>query len=228
VLDVGCGDGKITAAIAQLVRHRYVLGLDSSQNMIDFAKTHYSALSNLQFVCMDARSIEVDREFDVIFSNAALHWVDDQPAFLQGAYKALRGGGRLSISCGGYGNAAELITVFQDLQNQQPWQNYLADYQSPTYFYNAKDYLNWLIEAGFEPLRVELVPKDMTHSGKSGLAGWMRTTGTAYTHRIPECDRERFIDSFAEAYLSQYPLDRHGHSHVKMVRLEVDALKPDG
>jgi len=227
ILDVGCGDGKITVELAQSVPQGYVLGIDSSQNMIDYAQKQYPTLPNLQFTQMDARQITVDRPFDLLFSNAALHWVDDQPAFLKGAYQALKPGGRLVFSCGGRGNIAEFMAVFQHLQQQLPWKPYLANFQSSTFFHDDQDYLNWLRDAGFQPLSVALVPRDMVHEGKSGLAGWIRTTGTPYTHPIPDGDRDRFIDAFASAYLARYPLDSDGHSHVKMVRLEVEAVKPE-
>lgn len=66
----------------------------------------------------------------------------------------------------------------------------------------------------------------MTYVGKSGLVGWIRTTGTSYTHQLPKSDRDRFIEAFANAYLECYPLDSNGNSHVKMVHLEVEAVKP--
>ena len=226
ILDVGCGDGKITAELAQSVLQGYVLGIDGSQNMIDYAQAQYSTLPNLKFARMDARQIVVDRPFDLIFSNAALHWVDDQPAFLKGAYQALKSGGKLVFSCGGSGTLDQLVTVFEQIQQQLPWQPYLANFQSPTFFHNDQEYLSWLQEAGFHPLRVALVPKDMTHHGKSEFAGWIRSTGTPYTHRVPEAERDHLIDDLASAYLARYPLDSNGYSHVKMVRLEVEAVKP--
>ncbi len=226
ILDVGCGDGKITAELAQSTPQGYVLGIDGSQNMIDYAQAEHTTLPNLQFAQMDARQIKVDRPFDLIFSNAALHWVDDQSAFLQGAYQALKPVGRLVFSCGGRGDIAEFIAVLQQLQQQLPWQPYLTNFQWPTFFHDDQDYLNWLLAAGFQPLKVALVPKDMTHEGKSGLAGWIRTTGTSYTHRIPEGDRDRFINALADAYLERYPLDHNGYSHVQMVHLDVEAVKP--
>ncbi len=83
----------------------------------------------------------------------------------------------------------------------------------------------WLEEAGFNIEHLELVPKDMTHHGKEGLAGWIRTTWMPFTHRVPESEREHFISSFIDKYLEQIPLDRDGLAHVRMVRLEVNALK---
>ncbi len=74
-------------------------------------------------------------------------------------------------------------------------------------------------------MRVDLVPKDMIHAGKEGLASWIRTTWMPYIHRVPESRREELIEEFLQEYLNQHPLDSQGNSHVKMVRLEVEAIK---
>jgi trans-aconitate 2-methyltransferase len=226
VLDVGCGDGKITAELADKVSSGFVLGIDASQNMIDYAQSKFADVANLRFQRMDARQIQVETHFDIVFSNAALHWVDDQPAFLRGVSKALKPGGKLVFSCGGRGNAAEFVAVFEQLRAQLPWRPYLAAFQSATFFHDDQDYRRWLQNAGFQPLSVALVPRDMKHLGRLGLAGWIRTTGTDYTRCVPEEERDRFVADFVEAYLAQHPLDSNGYSHVKMVRLEVEASRP--
>lgn len=81
------------------------------------------------------------------------------------------------------------------------------------------------VNAGFEPERVELIPKDMEHDGESGLAGWIRTTWMPFTERIPEDQRDQFINELISAYIHQVPLDTNGKAHVAMVRLEVEAIK---
>ena len=107
LLDVGCGDGKVTAEIARAVPRGSVTGIDASAEMIAFAKKTFpqKGLPNLEFHVMDAREIELNKQFDLVFSNAALHWVDDHQRFLQGASAVLKPGGRLVVSCGGKGNA---------------------------------------------------------------------------------------------------------------------------
>src|SRR5437867_9759059 len=91
VLDVGCGDGKITAEFARSLPGGYVLGVDSSPEFIAYASLHYpeTDFSTLKFERMDARSLKIDRRFDLIFSNATMHWVDDHRAFLRGAAQHL-------------------------------------------------------------------------------------------------------------------------------------------
>jgi trans-aconitate 2-methyltransferase len=225
VLDVGCGDGKVTADFAQGLPLGRVVGVDSSADMVAYAARTYpqAEYPNLEFACVDARALAFDSIFDLVFSNAVLHWVDDHRAVLAGAARALKPGGRLAISCGGQGNAAEVLRVLAEVVSCAPWREYLGGFQNPYFFYGVQEYAQWLGAAGFEVRRLELVPKDMTHQGKPGLAGWIRTTWMPFTHSIPEELREGFIAEFVEAYVAHVPLDAAGLAHVAMVRLEVDA-----
>lgn len=97
LLDIGCGDGRITAELSARVPHGRVVGIDASQEMIEAARQCYprQAHPNLAFRHMDAREIVLDESFDIIFSNAALHWVADHLAVLQGLRRVMRPGGRL-------------------------------------------------------------------------------------------------------------------------------------
>src|SRR5207302_10671977 len=70
VLDLGCGTGHLTAALA--AAGAGVVGLDRSEEMLAQARSAYPAL---EFVCGDARDFRFGEPFDAVFSNAALHWV---------------------------------------------------------------------------------------------------------------------------------------------------------
>src|SRR3954467_2096087 len=77
ILDVGCGDGKITAEMARAIPKGEAVGVDASPQMIEFASKTFPAskIPNLEFHLMDARKIHFVRQFDLVFSNPALHWV---------------------------------------------------------------------------------------------------------------------------------------------------------
>jgi trans-aconitate 2-methyltransferase len=225
VLDVGCGDGKITADLAATLSQGKVVGVDSSPEMVAYATRTYpvSNYPNLSFACVDARRLDFVDQFDLVFSNATLYWIDDHQAFLQGASQALGDRGRLIISCGGQGNAADILQVFAEVTASPGWSAYFDRFENPYFFYGAPEYKLWLQQAGFQIRRLELVLKDMTHVGQAGLAGWIRTTWMPFTNRVPEQDRDRFIRQFVDSYLKRIPLDSNGQAHVRMVRLEVDA-----
>ncbi len=72
---------------------------------------------------------------------------------------------------------------------------------------------------------IGLIPKDMTHQNPEALAGWVRTTWLPYTQRVPEGQRQAFVDELMARYLGAHPPDGEGRTHVRMVRLEVRGHK---
>lgn len=227
ILDLGCGDGKVTAEMARLVGDGSVVGIDNSRPMIELAKEKYPQHHhpNLSFQVMDASGLSFDGCFDWVFSNAVLHWVKDHQPVLDGLYKSLRMGGKILLRMGGEGDAKGIIAAIDDVKAASQWAPYFTDFQFPYTFLGIEDYEMLLQEAGFSINRVELIPKDMTHHGKSGLEGWIRTTWLPYTQRIPTEMRERFIEAVAAKYLDNVPLAADGQAHVAMVMIEVEAEK---
>ena len=185
ILDVGCGDGQVTALLARAVPRGRVLGCDTSPEMIAHARQQHRR-RNLEFVEADARNLRVPGAFDVVFSNAALHWVDDHRAFLRGAARALRPGGRLMISCGGRGNAADVFAAVRAELRRAVWRGFFRRIVPAYFFHRPEDYREWLPAAGFRPERVRLAQKDGAHSGRDGFTAWFRTTWLPYTQRVPE------------------------------------------
>lgn len=226
ILDIGCGDGKITSGIASLVPNGSVLGIDISQEMIDFAKGKYTRdkYGKLTFQLGDASSIDFEEEFDLAVSFACLHWVKDHLSVLQGVGRSLRPGGRILFQCGGRGNASEILNMATDLIRRETWSKYFQSFAFPYYFYGPEEYSPWLAQAGLKALRVELLSKDMIHN-KTGLEGWIRTTWLPYLERLPEDMRQVFVGEVADSYIECHPPDRDGMVHVQMMRLEVEAAK---
>jgi len=226
-LDVGCGDGKVTAEIARALPNGLVVGADASPQMIAFAKRTFPAkkFPNLKFQVMDARKIKFARQFDLIFSNAALHWVDDHQAILRGAAVVLKAGGRLVVSCGGKGNAHDVFLALRPEMRLKRWREFFRQMPLPYFFYAPADYEKWLPKFGFKIQKIKLAPKDATYEGAEGLATWLRTTWIPYVQRVPENLREEFIAAVTQRYLAKHPPDADGKVHVKMVRLEIDAVK---
>jgi trans-aconitate methyltransferase len=229
ILDIGCGDGRLTAEISRAIPRGYVLGIDSSKDMISLANTEFrsNSNSNLSFVQLDAMEIDHHEKFDVIFSNAVLHWIPDHLSLLNKIYKSLKPQGRVLLQMGGKGNAADIIDVLSKMIVLDPWENYFRKSEMPYYyFYSPVEYENWVDQAGFIKLRAELIAKDMIHEDRSSFEGWIRTTWQPYLKNIPKEHRNQFIIELTNNYLKSYPERYSGTITVKMVRLEVDLIKP--
>lgn len=228
VLDVGCGDGKVTVEIAASVPDGLVVGIDSSLQMIGFAQQNFPAADypNLRFQPGDARKLGLDEEFDVVFSNAVLHWILDHRPVLRGIAKALRPGGRCLLQMGGQGNATAILQTFERLRQRPEFAEYFVGMGQPYGFHGPEEYHVWLEGAGLVPERVELIPKTMTHQGRDGLAGWVRTTWLPYLDRLPEELRPSLVDAVVDGYLAEHPIGDDGLTRVEMVRLEVAACRP--
>ena len=118
VLDVGSGSGRVTAMLAAEVPKGHVVGIDSSQDMVNLASGTYPPhdYGNLTFRCVDARELCFAGEFDVVFSNATLHWIHDHPTVLRGIRLGLKHAGRILLQMGGTGNAADIIAVMDEVR----------------------------------------------------------------------------------------------------------------
>ena len=275
ILDVGCGDGKVTAELARAVPKGSVNGIDASPEMIRFARITFppDRHPNLAFQVMDAREIgpaqfgnhfrsaspsppqkeervgvrrlvtsnskpltpalsplgrgegEETARFDIVFSSSVLHWVDDHPAFLRGAAACLRPGGRLVVSCGGKGNAQDVFVALRPEMRRKQWCKFFRKLPKPYHFHRPADYEKWLPLFGFQTQAVKLSPKDAVYPGRDRFAAWFRTTWLPYTQRVPEDLREEFIAAVTDRYIAKHPPDTEGRVHVRMVRLEIDAIK---
>ncbi len=227
VLDIGCGDGKVTSEIATHLKEGCILGIDSSIDMIELATRTFPLKEhpNLHFKLKDFQEIDYDSEFDLIFSNASLHWIKGHGDILKRIKKSLKPDGRILIQMGGKGNAEKILDLANEIIIEEKWNNYFQGFTFPYGFYGLKKYIKWLNEANLKPVRVELISKVMVQKGVEGLKSWIRTVWLPYTQRIPEDIREDFIEGLATRYIEQNPLNNKGMIHVNMVRLEVEAFK---
>jgi trans-aconitate methyltransferase len=227
LLDIGCGDGKITAELANCLPRGRAVGIDSSSEMINLAQKTFPSKDypNLSFQLMDARKLIFQSEFDKIFSNAALHWIVDQKAVLSGVQRSLKAKGRLLFQMAGKGNAKDILSLIDELSVVKPWKQFFTNFTFPYGFYDPEEYKSFLYEAGLVPERLELFPKDMKLNGAEGLAGWIRTTWLPFTEKTPVELRAKFVEEIVNRYVEEHPVDGAGMVHVGMMRLEVEAYK---
>ncbi|MHB8232216.1 MAG: class I SAM-dependent methyltransferase [bacterium] len=228
ILDIGCGDGKISAKLSKLVKDGNVFAIDASENMVELASRQFpkKLYPNLTFLKMNA--LEINKlnsleKFDIAFSNACLHWVNNHADVLRGARSCLKTGGKILFQMGGRGNAGEVFNSIRVVQVKRAYKKYFEKFAAPYYFYDIEDYGIWLHQNDFLPARVELISKDMRHDGDESFKGWLKTAWFPYTDCLPEKSRDAFLNEVVDVYKINHPADKFGNIHVKMVRLEAEA-----
>jgi trans-aconitate 2-methyltransferase len=210
VLDLGCGDGALTAEIARLVPRGTVLGIDSSPGMIDAARRVQGG--NLSVELMDIDALDFDGRFDVIFSNATLHWVKDHRRLLLNCRRALAGNGRLRFNFGGRGNCARFISVVSEAMESGRFSAYFRDFDWPWYMPGADDYERLARESGaFGLVRVWEENADRVFT-KDELIRWIdQPSIVPFLAPLPEDEREAFKGAVREKMLEITLRSAGGH-----------------
>jgi len=204
ILDVGCGDGKITAAIARRVPSGSVLGVDPSREMIAFASSHFGppGHGNLRFEVADARKLPYRNEFDQVVSFNALHWVPQQAAALDSIRAAMKPGARALLRFVGEGPRKCLEDVIEELRKEEKWAGYFAGFQTPYVHPLAEGYRALAEKCGFQVVHIRVEDKAWDFKTRDAFAGFVRATFVEWTKCLPENQRLAFITDALDRYQS--------------------------
>lgn len=213
ILDLGCGDGVLTRKIAELGCD--VIGIDSSAEQIAAARA-----LGLNARVGDGERIAFDREFDAVFSNAALHWMRRADEVIAGVWRALRPGGRFVAECGGYGCVG---TIERALAGALARRGIDAEALNPWYFPTVEDYSARLARAGFEIAYLALIPRPTPLPGD--VSGWLETFAQAFTAAVDPGERPALVEEVRAAIRPEL-CDAQGKWTADYVRLRFSAHKP--
>jgi trans-aconitate 2-methyltransferase len=193
ILDLGCGTGQLTAAIAQ--RGARVLGFDSSPEMIQAARANFP---EILFTVQDATVYISPEPADAVFSNAALHWVMEPAAAVACMRASLRRGGRLVLEMGGHGNIATIMAAIRHAFHALGLDpNAVPPF---LYFPTIAQYTTVLESAGFEIRNALLFDRPTPlDGGRAGLRNWITQFKTPFLAQVPSGKVDQFF-SLAEQH----------------------------
>jgi SAM-dependent methyltransferase len=214
ILDLGCGDGVLSAKLAALGCE--VVGVDASEAQLQAARS-----LGIDARVADGERLDFDTEFDAVFSNAALHWMRRPDAVIAGVWRALKPGGRFVAEMGGHGCVAKIKQALVDALSRRGLDGEAA---SPWYFPTVEDYSARLRGGGFTVEYAALIPRPTPLPGD--VTGWLETFAQSFTAMLAPADRAAFIAEVRETLRPQL-CDAQGQWTADYVRLRFCATKPD-
>jgi len=210
ILDLGCGDGVLTSAITQAGAK--VVGVDASPQLIEAAIAR-----GIDAHLMDGQKLSFDKEFNAVFSSAALHWMKDWRGVLDGVGKALQPGGRFVGEFGAHGNVAAIVTALIAVLNTRGLD---GSARFPWFFPTVDEYRAALIEYNFDVHEIIAIARPTPLP--TGIRGWLTTFANPFLIGLAPEERRSVVED-AIAALTTSLCDTRGNWTADYVRLRFRA-----
>lgn len=204
VADLGCGTGDVTLTLHRKLLARETVGVDNSAAMLAQAPRE----PGLRFVQEEIEQFAPPEPFDLIFSNAALHWVSDHGALLTRLTAALAPGGQLAVQMPANDEHPSHATA-HELARSPEFRRLLGGFERRPPLMEPARYAAWLHALGYARQRVCLRVYGHLLEGREQVIEWVRgTLLTDYQKRLQPADFERFLQRYRELLLPQLAEER--------------------
>ncbi|MCD0467794.1 methyltransferase domain-containing protein [Flavobacterium sp. ENC] len=148
VIDLGCGTGELTQKLSHQLTNPFVLGIDSSAEML--AKTPHQ--DNIEFRQLSiTEQLEQETKWDLIFSNAALQWVDNHKELFRTIISRINANGQLAVQMPQQTENV-LNQILIDLVQEEPYASYLNNWIRPSPVLTLDEYAKILFDYGGKDL----------------------------------------------------------------------------
>ena len=193
ILDLGCGDGALSAHLADLVPNGEVIGVDASRGMIEAALSRVR--KNLRFLLMDINELNFVEQFDVAFSNATLHWIKDHERLLRNVERALVRGGRLRFNFAGDGNCSHFFSVIREAMSAEGFAVHFAGFEWPWYMPYVEEYSALMDASAMNHGRVWGEDADRYFPDAEQMIKWIdQPSLVPFLAHVPDNAKPRFRD----------------------------------
>jgi len=223
IVDIGCGPGNSTAVLARRFPGVQILGIDNSPDMIGKARRDYP---QLEFALCDAgRNLGgLDRDFDIVFSNACIQWIPEHRRLIPDMMGLLRPGGVLAVQApDNFGEPVHKIIA--EVTVSPEW---ASRFHSPRIFYNLAqgEYYDLLSELSAD-FSIWQTTYFHTMKSHSDILEWYRGTGLRpYLDILSPEDKPAFERDIHAELVRAYPTQKNGDIIFRFPRLFFTAVAP--
>jgi len=196
IVDLGCGTGLLTAALHRELAAVETLGVDSSDAMLERART--LDVEGLAFARGDIADWQPDAPYDVVFSHAALQWVDDHPRLFARLKAMLVPDGELAIQIpANFDHVSHTLAI--EIAREEPFAGAMRGYVRTFSVLPPETYAALLHELGFDRQTVRLQVYGHVLDSPDAVVEWVRgTLLTDYESRMPEPMYAEFVARYRE------------------------------
>jgi trans-aconitate methyltransferase len=216
ILDLGCGTGQLAFEISESGAE--IVGIDNSPEMILKAKANYP---HLQFEVKDATNFQFDEKFDAVFSNATLHWINDQKSAIKCIYNNLKEGGRFVFEMGGKRNIEQISKAIKKAMTDEGFGDELT--KDFWYYPSVAEYATLLEQQGFAVASSLYFDRETALAGEDGMRDWISMFASFIFEKISKEQAEKVIIKAVE-YLRPTNY-RDDVWYADYVRLRMKAIK---
>jgi trans-aconitate 2-methyltransferase len=192
VVDLGCGTGELTRRLAATLPDSDVTGLDSSSQMLDVARAASHSSLGLRFEQGD--QAQLTGEWDLIFSNAALHWSENHEELVPRLYDRLKPGGQIAVQVPSNHNHIS-HQIYRETANKEPFKTILNGFQRYAPVLSIDEYARLLFQCDAE--NIVVFEKIYAHvlEDSDAVVEWISGTALVpYFERLGE-HKEQFVDA---------------------------------
>jgi trans-aconitate 2-methyltransferase len=192
VVDLGCGTGRLTAMLHDRLQADETIGIDGSMRMLESAP----AREGLRFEVGTIEHFNAAPEYDLVFSNAALQWVDDHDALIPRLAAAVKNGGQIAFQVPALHSDPSHV-VAEELALEEPFQSAMKGWYRRQPVLAPDAYARLLYQAGFPWPQVRLVVYPHILDNREAVVEWMKgTLLTAYEQHLPAELFRAFLDAY--------------------------------
>ena len=218
VLDIGCGDGRITAEIAARIPDGSVVGVDPSPRMIGIAPT----APNLTFEQGDVLGLSYQSEFDLVTSFNALHWVADQGGALRRIRAAMTTSARAMLVFVCAGDRPSLEDIAMATATDQRWAHYFADFAEPFVHPDPRVWEELVRGVGLRVDDLRIDDLDWDFGARDTFLRWCTVGFGAWTSRLPM----EAVDDFVRDVVVEYKKLTGSDSVFRFMQLRATLTRP--
>ncbi len=203
VVDLGCGTGELSRRLADRLPGSTVLGLDSSATMLEKAAQQRSP--NLDFALGSLES--ATGQWDLVFSHAAIHWVEDHHLLIPRLFALVRPGGQLAAQLPSNHNHPAHLAIIETAR-EEPFQTALHGWYRPSPVLEIDAYAELLHRSGGQEITVFEKVYPALMPDVAAVAEWTSgTTLVPYFERLPNELHEPFLDRYKEKLRRLWPVE---------------------